>query len=64
MSEAEKDGSFDTDGSDEGGKGRKKKWRRSKDKGSPEAPLAGDKEVSLAGLGLISLGAQIMRERG
>lgn len=62
LSEAEKDASFETDGSsDEGGKGRKKKWRRSKDKGSTDTPLAGDKEVSpaVSAKRLVSLGAKI-----
>lgn len=44
----EKDNDFDTE-SEEGGKGGKKKWGRSKEKPSTEASLAGDKEVSPAG---------------
>ena len=44
----EKEDDVDTE-SEEGGKGRKKKWGRSKDKGSAEAPPAGDKEVSPSG---------------
>ncbi len=44
----EKDNDFDTE-SEEGGKGGKKKWGRSKEKLSTEAPLAGDKEASPAG---------------
>lgn len=53
MSEAEKeDNDFGTD-SDEGDKGRKKKWGRNKDKGKglADAPLAGDKEVRLRQIG-------------
>lgn len=46
MSEEEKDNDFGTD-DDEVYRRRKKKWGRSKDKGSADAPLAGDKEVRL-----------------
>ena len=65
LSEAEKDASFETDGSDEGGKDRKNKWRPTKDKGSADAPLAGDKEVNPAGSAgrLVSLGCTIQERR-
>lgn len=46
MMSEEKDNDFDTD-SDEGDKGRKKKWGRNKDKGSTDAPVAGDEDVRL-----------------
>ncbi|CAM9156600.1 unnamed protein product [Ectocarpus fasciculatus] len=45
-SETEGQDEFDAD-SDEGGQDRKKKWTRSKDKSLADAPLTGDKEVTL-----------------
>ncbi|CAM9757050.1 unnamed protein product [Ectocarpus sp. 8 AP-2014] len=45
-SETEDQDEFDAD-RDEGGQERKKKWTRSKDKSLADAPLTGDKEVTL-----------------